>query len=361
MLECRKPAVTLSTICTPLLISLSYALAEWTSTHNNPPSGAAVVIETANPLKGQIDQPTRASTTSANLISACSLVGGALAVVTIFSKIRFLQQRADAGGGNGHAVSSEKLAKFMPKHREKISILKVADYGLSILGPYFGALELGGTKAALFSIIALAGGLSGVFRSSGGWRKILGPQKGVMTLLLGWIGWEAYTAGEELHVTMLGYFVLLASTLALPSPFSHATTFSKEPNLQFQLSLVTAPILLVTPITKWLFLGVSGGSTTESSGSLDLVWWVLGVLGISASMVLSNVAKTGNALGGDVGFVAGALGALALQWLLALNAPSGLVGLVDKPILVALAFAGTSENSLHRIQKIANQNNSHEI
>ncbi|RPB20949.1 cation efflux protein [Terfezia boudieri ATCC MYA-4762] len=337
----KKEPWTLSTISTPLLISLTYLLTEYASkhhhaTHSSPPAADS-------PLDSV--QSQRSSTTSTNLLSSFSLVAGILLLSSLYHRFKCIQQRDDSGGGaNGRLGVDDKSRRFMPaKHRERVTIPKMAELGCGLLLPYFAALELGGVKTALFSLAALVGGVSGALRTRGGWRRLLGSQRGIAGILCTWIAWEGITAAEGgIHAVMIAYIALLASTLFFGSPFASPVIAptAQEHDWRFKLSAATAGAMFIPPLFYWMFFVASLDPDPRGpveAQSMFFWWWLLAVVVGWSGVTFANV-KAGSIIG-NVPFAIGAMAAIVGDLMLKVGEQS-FWALADKCVLVGAVLGG---------------------
>ncbi|KAF8421498.1 cation efflux protein/zinc transporter [Tirmania nivea] len=349
----KREPLTLSTISTPLLISLTYLVTEYASKHHH-------TTHSSSPADNPLDsfQTQRSSTTSTNLLSSFSLVAGTLLFSSLHHRFKYIQQRDDSGGGpNGRASDEGKSSgKFMPaKHRERVTVPKMAELGCGLLLPYFAALELGGVKTALFSLAALVGGVSGAMRTGGGWRRLLGYQRGIAGVLCAWIAWEGITAAEgDLHAVMIAYIALLVSTLFFDSPFALPAVAStaQEHNRKFKLSAMTAAAMFIPPLFNWVVFVASFEPDPRGpveAQSTFFYWWLLAVVVGSSGVIFANV-KLGGVIG-NVPFAIGATTAIVGDLMLKAGEQS-FRALADKCVLVgavlgAIYFDTTSAGSRH--------------
>ena len=194
----------------------------------------------------------------------------------------------------------QSSGKYFPaKHNERVTITKVVELGFTLLLPILGALELGGAKAALFCLAALAGGVTGAFRSSGGWRKLLVSHRGIAVVLITWIAWEATVAVEgEFHAVMIAYIALLSSTLFLEFPFTSlaAAVTAQEHGRRSKLAAATGLVMSLPPLFNWLFITTLLGSNPRwpvEARISSFWWWVASVIVCWMGLTFANVAKRG--------------------------------------------------------------------
>jgi len=254
------------------------------------------------------------------------------------------------------ASGEDKSRKFMPaKHRERVTIPKVVELGGGLLLPYFAALELGGVKTALFSLAALIGGVSGALRSDGGWRRLLGSQRGIAGVLCAWIAWEGITAAEgDLHAVMIAYIALLASTLFFESPFSSPVVAptAQEHNRRFKLSTATAAAMFIPPLFNWMVFVASLDPDPRGpveAQSTFFWWWLLAVVVGWLGVTFANV-RLGSIIG-NVPFAIGAATAIVGDMILKAG-EQNFWALADNCVLVgavlgSIYFDTTSASSHH--------------
>jgi len=241
------------------------------------------------------------------------------------------------------------------KHRERVTIPKMMQLGCGLLLPYFAALELGGVKTALFSLAALVGGVSGALRTGGGWRRLLGSQRGIAGVLCAWIAWEGITAAAgDLHAVMIAYIALLASTLFFESPFASPTVAptAQEHNREFKLSAMTSAAMFIPPLFHWVFfvatLEPDPRGPVEAQSTF-FWWWLLAVVVGWLGVTFASV-KPGSAIG-NVPFAIGAATAIMGDLMLKAGEQS-FWALADKCTLVgavlgAIYFDTTSHHHGH--------------
>lgn len=286
-------------------------------------------------------------------------MGGTLLLSSLHHKFKILHQRDDSGGGvNGGASSNadKSSGKFMPaKHRERVTISKMAELGFTFFLPYFAALELGGVKTALFSLAALAGGVSGVLRTSGGWSRLLGSQRGIAAVLCAWIAWEAVTAADgDLHAVMIAYIALLGSTLFLDSPFNSPALApsAQESSRKLKLSATTGAVMFIPPLLNWMFFVATLDPDPRGpveAHSTFFWWWLFAVICGWAGVTFTNI-KIGSVIT-TVPFAIGAAASITGDlWLKA--GEQSFWALADKSVLVgaalgAIYFDTASNNSHH--------------
>ena len=342
--------MTLSTVTTPLLISLTYLVTEYASKHHHTTHSSP---QADNPLDSF--QSRRSSTTNTNLLSSFSLVAGTLLFSSLHHWFKFIQQRDGSGGGSNGRVGDDKSSgKFMPaKYREQVTVTKMGELGCGLLLPYFAALELGGVKTALFSLAALVGGISGALRIAGGWRRLLGSQRGIAGVLCTWVAWEGITAAEgDLHAVMIAYIALLVSTLFFQSPFASPaiTPTAQEHNRKFKLSTATAAAMFIPPLFNWMLFVATLDPDPRGpieAQSTFFWWWLLAVIVGWLAVTFANV-KLGNVIG-NVSFAIGATTAIVGDLVLKAEEQS-FWALVDTcafvgAVLGAIYFDTTSSSS----------------
>lgn len=178
-----------------------------------------------------------------------------------------------------------------------------------MLATYFGALQLGGVRAAMLILGLIAGGL--MFTGTrGNWQVVLKRNRallGVMAMVIGWDLWYLTETDPNATGNFLAYLTLTTSSGFLPSAFAHSAKISSVVAHQSKLCLVAGGALAVVPVVRWALV------TTEVSDSVG-VWatcWLLSCfMGATATVMDGSVSHVGCNLGILVALASGWAGGL---------------------------------------------------
>lgn len=157
----------------------TFVLAELSSFRNpnSRPLEDATVSSASHPLETSTLSPTPLAALLTSLYSASALGAGTLLLFGGYGKLRQLIGDGGIGGGGG---TEEGGGKFYPKKRgEQVSALSVLDKAMSVMVPYFAALELGAVRTGTVVLGVAAGGLVMAGRSGDIKGMVMG-KKGVL-------------------------------------------------------------------------------------------------------------------------------------------------------------------------------------
>ncbi|KAF2195352.1 hypothetical protein K469DRAFT_615891 [Zopfia rhizophila CBS 207.26] len=160
---------------------------------------------------------------SSQLLHACTLSLATLILVGIISKIRSLNQPLDRRKSFGNSEASGNTLGGILNIQ---SLWRIGSNILSILLPYYAAMQLGGARAALVLLTAIATGI-GSFdhhrpgKKSSLWdacRRSIRTRRATCGVILLGLLWDVFDSSTSPSGAMLGHLALVASVLAIPPP-----------------------------------------------------------------------------------------------------------------------------------------------